>query len=160
MFLGSTLPLRAAAWSAKLALKGAYTLYIVVQPQFSPRKALVQPRRSPCCSLSQPNPCMTCWTTLLLAAHSLTMTRSVSCTLLKGLLPLHAETSGADLTAGLECTRSTGGSAGHGCQVHSAQPAECLQALISRVQNSHCIAAFAVNRVAWLFGPTNKKYFP
>ena len=128
-----------------------------MQPQFSPRKALVQPRRSPCCSLSHSNPCMTFWTPLLLAAHSLIMTRSALCTLPKGLPPLHAETSGADVTAGLECTRSTGRGAGHGCQVHSAQPAERLQAVISRVHNAHCMAAFAVDRVAWLFGPTKQK---
>jgi hypothetical protein len=55
------------------------------------------------------------------------------CTFMKGLLPLHARICGADVTAGLECSGPTGGSAGHGCQVHSAQPAWCMQAVISRV---------------------------
>ncbi len=87
------------------------------------------------------------------------MTRSALCTLLTALLPLHAEISGADVTAGVEHSGPTGGSAGHGCQVHSARPAECLSAVISRIQKSHCIAACAINCVAWLFGPTNKSIF-
>ena len=48
--------------------------------------------------------------TLLVAAHFLIMT----------CYRFDAGTSGADVTAGLECTGLTGGGAGHGCQVHSA----------------------------------------
>ena len=61
------------------------------------------------------------------------------------------------MTAGLECSGPTGGSAGHGSQVHSAQPAWCLQAMISRLRNHICIAAFAVSHFACVFDSNSKK---